>query len=136
MEEIRLSSVNHQPAASHRKTLLMEEIRSPSVDHQPAASHRQTLLLEGSLYKMYALFCVNWKSKMATTILNFYTPVFRRAVLYDWVWRAGRRPHRFPHNNFSCVYRIFTKLGHMIPLWKWKNTIYFGVKGQGHRYYK
>ena len=40
---------------------------------------------------------------------------------------AGRRPHRFPHNNFSSVYRIFTKLGHMIPLWKGKNTIYFGV---------
>jgi hypothetical protein len=24
----------------------------------------------------------------------------------------------------------------MIPLWKRKNPIYFGVKGQGHRYYK
>ena len=30
-------------------------------------------------------------------------------------------------NNFSSVYRIFTKLGHMIPLWKGKNPIYFGV---------
>ena len=66
----------------------------------------------------------------------FYTPVSRRAVLYDWVWRAGGHPHRFPHNNFSSVYRIFTKLGHMIPLWKGKNPIYFGVKGQGHHYYK
>ena len=37
------------------------------------------------------------------------------------------RPHRFPHNNFSSVYRIFTQLGHMIPLWKGKNPIYFGV---------
>ena len=36
------------------------------------------------------------------------------------------RPHRFPHNNFSSVYRISTKLGHMIPLWKGKNPIYFG----------
>jgi hypothetical protein len=45
----------------------------------------------------------------------------------DWVWRAGGRPHRFSHNNFSSVYRIFTKLGHMIPLWKGKNPIYFGV---------
>jgi len=26
------------------------------------------------------------------------------------------RPHRFPHDNFSSVYRIFTKLGHMISL--------------------
>ena len=33
----------------------------------------------------------------------------------------------FPHDNFSSVYWIFTKLGHMIPLWKGKNTIYFGV---------
>ena len=40
---------------------------------------------------------------------------------------VGRRPHKFPHNNFSSVYRIFTKLGHMIPLWKGKNPIYFGV---------
>ena len=70
-------------------------------------------------------------------ILNpFYTPVSRRAVLCDWVWWAGRCPHGFLHNNFSSVYRIFTKLGHMIPLWKGKNPIYFGVKGQGHRHYK
>ena len=60
-------------------------------------------------------------------ILIFYTPVSRRAVLYDWVCQAGGSPHRFPHNNFSSVYRIFTKLGHMIPLWKGKNPIYFGV---------
>ena len=58
---------------------------------------------------------------------GIYTPVSRRAVLCDWVWRAGGRPHRFPHNNFSSVYRIFTKHGHMIPLWKGKNPIYFGV---------
>ena len=42
----------------------------------------------------------------------------------------------FPHDNFSSVYWIFNKLGHMIPLWKGKNPIYFGVKGQGHHYYK
>jgi hypothetical protein len=29
--------------------------------------------------------------------------------------------------NFSSVYWIFNKLGHMIPLWKGKNHIYFGV---------
>jgi hypothetical protein len=33
----------------------------------------------------------------------------------------------FPHDNFSSVYWIFNKLGHMIPLWKGKNPIYFGV---------
>ena len=41
--------------------------------------------------------------------------------------RAGGRPHRFPHNNFSSVFQIFTKLDHMIALWKGKNPIYFGV---------
>jgi len=51
----------------------------------------------------------------------------RRAVGGQrWV-AGGGRPHRFSHNNFSSVYRIFTKLGHMIPLWKGKNPIYFGV---------
>ena len=44
-----------------------------------------------------------------------------------WLGMAGWHPHRFLHNNFSSVYRIFTKLGHMIPLWKGKNSIYFGV---------
>ena len=52
-----------------------------------------------------------------------------------WLGMVGGHPHRFPHNIFSSAYRIFTKLGHMIPLWKRKNPIYFGVKGQGHRYY-
>ena len=33
----------------------------------------------------------------------------------------------FPHDNFSSVYWIFNKLGHMIPLWKAKDPIYFGV---------
>ena len=59
--------------------------------------------------------------------ISYYTPVSRRAILCDWVWRASRRPHRFPHNNFSSVYWIFTKLDHMISLWKGKNPIYFGV---------
>jgi hypothetical protein len=30
-------------------------------------------------------------------------------------------------NNFNSVYWIFNKLGHMIPLQKGKNPIYFGV---------
>ena len=57
-------------------------------------------------------------------IYAFYTPVSRRPY---YVIGYGGRPHRFPHNNFSSVYRIFTKLGHMIPLWKGKNPINFGV---------
>ena len=50
---------------------------------------------------------------------------------YYGIWYSGRaaggRPHRFPHNNFSSVYWISNKLGYMIPLWKGKNRIYFGV---------
>jgi hypothetical protein len=33
----------------------------------------------------------------------------------------------FPHDNFISVYWIFTKLDHMIPLWRGMNPIYFGV---------
>jgi hypothetical protein len=44
-----------------------------------------------------------------------------------WLGMAGGRPHRFPHNNFSSVYRIFTKLGHMITMWKGKNPMYFTI---------
>ena len=72
----------------------------------------------------------------AICVSPFYTPVSRRSVLCDWVWRVGGRPHRFPCNNFSSVYWIFTQRGHMILLWKGDNPIYFGVKGQGHCYFK
>ena len=33
----------------------------------------------------------------------------------------------FPHDNFNSVYWIFTKLDHMIALWKGENSFYFGV---------
>ena len=56
-------------------------------------------------------------------LLSYLSPYF----LYARVIGYGGRPHRFPHNNFSSVYWIFTELGHMIPLWKGKNPIYFGV---------
>ena len=61
----------------------------------------------------------------------FIRPSRDGAVLCDWVWRAGGRA--CVHTGFRTitlvlsVYRIFTKLGHMIPLWKGKNPIYFGV---------
>jgi hypothetical protein len=50
--------------------------------------------------------------------------VSRRAILFDCVWQAvgvgwraaGGYPHRFSHNNFSSLYRIFTKLGHDSPV--------------------
>jgi hypothetical protein len=40
---------------------------------------------------------------------------------------GGRASTQVSHDNFSSVYRIFTKLGHMITRWKGKNSIYFGV---------
>ena len=58
---------------------------------------------------------------------HFYTPVSRRGRIM-WLGMArGGRPHRFPHDNFSSLYQIFTKLDHLFPLWKGKNPIYFGV---------
>ena len=51
-----------------------------------------------------------------------------------WLGMAGGCPHRFSHNNFSSVYRIFTKFGHMEGE---EPYIFWGhVKGQGHHYYK
>ena len=61
--------------------------------------------------------------------LRLFTLIFIRPSRDGpyYVIGYGGRPHRFPHNNFSSVYWFFTKLGHMIPLWKGKNPIYFGV---------
>ena len=93
--------------------------------------------LSNSSYFFSGIKCCWTGSPIQPLLLyGFHTPVSRRAVLCDWKWRAagggrrvagGVRPHRFPHNNFGYVYRIFTKHGHMIPLWKGKNPIYFGV---------
>ena len=47
-----------------------------------------------------------------------------------WLGMAGdgqRASTQVSHDNFCSVYWIFTKLGHMIPLWKGKNPICFGV---------
>jgi hypothetical protein len=65
------------------------------------------------------------KFSIFTLIRLFIRP--SRDVRIMWLGMAGGRPHRFPHNNFSSVYRICTKLGHMIALWKGKTPIYFGV---------
>ena len=117
---------NHRIAASRWQTLLMEEIRLPSVNHQPAASHWKTLLLEESLHKMYALFCVSiGNPRWRPPYWIFIRRPSRDGPYY--VIGYGGRPHRFPHNNFISLYRIFTKLGHMIPMWKGKNPIYFGI---------
>jgi hypothetical protein len=66
--------------------------------------------------------------------MAIYMPVLYKTIFIRlsrdgpyYVIGYGGRPHRFLHNNFSSVYRIFTKLDHMISLWKGKNHIYFGV---------
>ena len=46
---------------------------------------------------------------------NFYMPVSTGRIMWLGMEGSGR-PHRFLHNNFSSVYRIFTKLSHTIPL--------------------
>jgi hypothetical protein len=54
-------------------------------------------------------------------VTNFgQDPIYRTKVIM-------RKRGSFPHDNFSSVFWIFTKLDHMIPLWKGKNPIYFGV---------
>ena len=58
---------------------------------------------------------------------SFFYARLERGSYYVIGYGGGGRPHRFPHDNFSSVYRIFTKLGHMIPLWKGTIPIYFGV---------
>ena len=67
------------------------------------------------------------KTLMNLIVITVYSKDFLYARLETgrimWLGMAGWRPH----NNFSSVYQIFTKLGHMIPLWKGKNPIYFGV---------
>ena len=68
----------------------------------------------------YSRFLIDfWLTQLSVVIRIIFSIFIRR--------QAGERPRRFPHNNFSSVYRIFTKLGHMIPFWKGKNPIYFGV---------
>jgi hypothetical protein len=47
--------------------------------------------------------------------------------------RAGGRPHRFLHTNFSSVYRIFIKLGHMIPCGRERTLFILGSLGQRSR---
>jgi hypothetical protein len=69
---------------------------------------------------------------------HFYMAISRRSVLCDWVWRAGRRAsvhrtHRFPHNNFSSVYRNFTKLGHTIFCGRERTLFILGSLGQRSR---
>ena len=66
-----------------------------------------------------------WVSTVNPTSEFFFIRPSRDGPYY--VIGYGGHPHRFLHNNFSSVYRIITKLGHMIPLWKEKNPIYFGV---------
>jgi hypothetical protein len=63
-----------------------------------------------------------WKGKNA-----IYFGVIRSKVKVTITINRSFDNRIVPHDNFSSVYWIFSKLGHMIPLWKGKNLIYFGV---------
>ena len=68
-----------------------------------------------------------WVSDCCLMPIHQFLYACLETVRIMWLGMAGGRPHRFPHNNFSSMYRIFTKLGHMIPLWNAKNPISFGT---------
>jgi hypothetical protein len=88
-------------------------------------------LISSSTHNFYIirelpLTCSKHRGLLRFIFIPRLTPLkTTRAVLCDWVGRAGI------HTGFrtitSSVYQIFTKLGHMIPPWKGKNPIYFGV---------
>jgi hypothetical protein len=52
-------------------------------------------------------------------------PIYRTKVM--WKRPCCLTTGSFPYDNFSSVYWIFNKPGHMIPLLKGNNHIYFGV---------
>jgi hypothetical protein len=64
---------------------------------------------------------------MWPSLVKFQYTELKLSCGNDPVVNNSGRPYRFPHNNSSSVYRIFTKLGHVNPLWKGNNSIYFGV---------
>jgi hypothetical protein len=78
---------------------------------------------------------IMWPSLMFSQFMDvqrkvsilFIRPSRDGAVLCDWVWRACVHTGFRTITLVLSVYRIFTKLGRMIPLWKGKNPIYFGV---------
>ena len=61
-----------------------------------------------------------WKGKNP-----IYFGVIRSKVTLLWI--EILTTGSFPHDNFSSVYWIFTKLDQMIALWKGKNPAYFRV---------
>ena len=80
------------------------------------------------------LFKIHIKDTKLCSFCNVEDETVEHLFLYNnletgrimWLGMAGGRPYRFPHNNFSSVCRIFTKLGHMIPLQKGKNLFILG----------
>jgi hypothetical protein len=64
-----------------------------------------------------------WERGRTLFILGSLGQNSRSLLLWIYFLTTGS----FPHDHFSSVYWISTKLGHMIPLWMEKNPIYFGV---------
>jgi hypothetical protein len=94
--------------------------------------------------------CIQTYDQNFQLILKSYLPVVYgtplSAFLYDrletgrimWLGmaggrRAGDRPHRFPHNNFSSIYRIFTKLATRFPCGRGRTLFILGSLGQRSR---
>jgi hypothetical protein len=72
---------------------------------------------------MLAYYHMKFFRLLISNLIGTFLYARLETVCIMWLGMVGR----FPHNSFSSVYRIFTNLGHMIPLWKGKNPIYFGV---------
>jgi hypothetical protein len=88
---------------------------------------KNNIFIWGSCCSIFSLLCKVLQIVVCPFILFMHPSRDGPYYVIGNGGRAGGRPHRFPHNNFSFVYRIFTKLGHMIPLSKGKNPIYCGV---------
>jgi hypothetical protein len=91
--------------------------------YQGERTRFRTWAMSGSFSRFLVIF---YPLSPRTLFCFLYARLERGRIM--WLGMAGGRcPHRFPHDKFSSVYWIFTKLGHMIPLWKGKNPIYYGV---------
>ena len=67
--------------------------------------------------------------------LPFHTPVSRRAILCDWVWRTG------VHTGFRTITLVLyieylPNLATWFPCGRGRTLFILGSLGQSHRYYK
>ena len=82
---------------------------------------------------MWVLFFFQLVSDYCLTPIQQFLYARLETVCIMWLGMAGGSPHRFPHNNFSSVYQIFTT---WFPCGRGRTLFILGSLGQGHRYYK